>query len=229
MSRWPPTAAPLAAVESTEASDTAAPDGHGTVVVRTAAGAVVRRLDPCPACTYGAPAWSPDGASLAFVATDPAAGTATLTVATGAATRTVATVHGVAQTPRWSPDGRSIAILAVDGATKATGAVEAGAPQVGEIGTSPDEQRIAVVPAAGGALRLVSPADTYVYEYDWLPQGRRLHRHRREGQRRQQLVGRQARRGRPRRGAYASLPPRSSRSTCRGCRPTAGRSRSSAA
>jgi dipeptidyl aminopeptidase/acylaminoacyl peptidase len=161
----------IAAVESTVASDTAAPDAHGTVVVRTAAGAVVRRLDPCPTCTYGEPAWSPDGAALAFVATDSTTGTATLIVANGATVRTVATVHGVAQTPRWSPDGRTIAVLAVDGATKATGAVEAGAPQVGEIGTSADEQRIAVVPAAGGALRLVSPADTYVYEYDWLPKG----------------------------------------------------------
>ena len=161
----------IAAVESSVASDTAAPDGHGVVVVRTAAGAVVRRLDPCPACDYGNPAWSPDGATLAFVATDAAAGTATLTVATDAAVRTVAVVHGVAQTPRWSPDGRSIAVLAVEGATKATGAVEAGAPQVGEIGTSADEQRIGVVAAAGGALRLVSPADTYVYEFDWLPKG----------------------------------------------------------
>ena len=35
-----------------------------------------------------------------------------------------------------------------------------------------DEQRLAVVPAAGGELRFVSPADTYVYEYGWTPDGR---------------------------------------------------------
>jgi len=51
------------------------------------------------------------------------------------------------------------------------GAVEAGAAQVGEIGEGNDEQRIAVLPAKGGALRLVSPEDTYVYEFDWMPDG----------------------------------------------------------
>ncbi len=40
----------------------------------------------------------------------------------------------------------------------------------GEIGTHPDEQRIAIV--EGGSLRFASPADTYVYEYDWLPGAR---------------------------------------------------------
>jgi len=74
----------------------------------------------------------------------------------------------------WSPDGRQVAFLATVGAKKLTGAVEAGARQVGEIGLAQeeDEQRIAVVPAAGGSYRLVSPGDTFVYEYDWMPDGR---------------------------------------------------------
>ena len=160
----------IAAVENELRADSAAPEGHGAVVVRDRRGAVVARFDPCPACGYGGAAWSASGA-LAFVATDPAAHAATLMVAEGGAVQTVATVRGVAQTPRWSPDGTAIALLAVEGATKSTGAVEAGAPQVGEIGETTDEQRIAVVPATGGALRFVSPADTYVYEYDWRPDG----------------------------------------------------------
>ena len=167
-----PAGTEIAAIESVVPLDTAAPDPHTAVVVRTAAGAVVRRIDPCPACTYGAPAWSPDGASLAFVVTDRVVGTATLTVATGAKLRSLAQVKGVAQTPRWSPDGKTIALLAVEGATKATGAVEAGAAQVGEIGAADDEQRIATIPASGGSLRMVSPSDTFVYEYDWTPDGK---------------------------------------------------------
>ena len=35
-----------------------------------------------------------------------------------------------------------------------------------------DEQRIATVPATGGELHFASPADTFVYEYDWTPDGR---------------------------------------------------------
>jgi dipeptidyl aminopeptidase/acylaminoacyl peptidase len=36
------------------------------------------------------------------------------------------------------------------------------------------EQRLALVNAAGGELRQISPPDMYVYEYDWSPDGRRF-------------------------------------------------------
>ena len=167
-----PSGSEVAAVESVVPLDTGAADPHTAIVVRSATGTVIRRIDPCPTCSYGAPAWSPDGAALAFVVTDRAVGTASLTIATGARLKSLAQVKGVAQTPRWSPDGKTIALLAVEGATKATGAVEAGAAQVGEIGAADDEQRIALVPAAGGPVKMISPSDTFVYEYDWTPDGR---------------------------------------------------------
>ena len=150
---------------------------HGAIVVRSARdGAVVARIDPCKTCRYAGLSWSSDGASLAFVATDRKAGTAAIEVAgsTGAvrSTRTIATVKGLAETPRWSPDGRSLAFLAVVGAHKEVGATQAGVAQVGEIGSAVDEQRIHVVPVSGGAPRAVSPADTWIYEYDWTPDGK---------------------------------------------------------
>jgi dipeptidyl aminopeptidase/acylaminoacyl peptidase len=74
--------------------------------------------------------------------------------------------------PRWSPDGDRIALLVTQGAHKKIGATQAGAPLVGEIGETNDEQRIAIASPSGADLRLVSPADTFVYEYDWLPDGR---------------------------------------------------------
>ena len=64
-----------------------------------------------------------------------------------------------------------MAVLATFSAKKEAGATQAGVRQVGEIGEENDEQRIAIVPLAGGQLRPVSPADRYVYEYDWLPNG----------------------------------------------------------
>jgi dipeptidyl aminopeptidase/acylaminoacyl peptidase len=146
---------------------------HPTVVVRDAAtGAVAAEFDPCSTCSYDKPAWSPDGKALAFVGSDPRAGSAWLYVAAGGKTRAVATVLGVAGTARWSPDGRTLSLLATVGAKRESGPVAAGARLVGEIGTVEDAQRIATIPADGGALKLVSPADTYVYEYDWTPDGK---------------------------------------------------------
>jgi dipeptidyl aminopeptidase/acylaminoacyl peptidase len=160
----------VASVDSVSLPDETAPP-HGKIVVRADTGAILSTIDPCADCRYAGPTFSPDGKSLAFIAIDRKAGTAALDVAEGSKVRTLATLKGVGGTPRWSPDGRSIALLAVVGAHKEVGATQAGKPLTGEIGADEDEQRIAVVPAAGGALRLVSPADTWVYEYDWTPDG----------------------------------------------------------
>lgn len=162
----------IAAIEST---DPGVPGrrAHARIVVRDAAsGQVTAEYDPCATCSYDFPAWSPDRRALAFIAADALGGVATLWVAKDGKTVPLGAVKGVANTARCSPDGTRLALLATVGASKQTGAVEAGARLVGEIGVNEDAQRIAVVPAAGGQLRMVSPADTYVYEYDWTPDGR---------------------------------------------------------
>jgi len=146
---------------------------HATIVVRDAStGAIAAEFDPCTTCSYDKPSWSPDGKSLAFVASDSHVGSAWLYVAAGGKTRSLTILQGVASTARWSPDGRTLAMLATVGAKKETGATAAGARQVGEIGAEEDAQRIATIPADGGSLKLVSPEDTFIYEYDWTPDGR---------------------------------------------------------
>jgi dipeptidyl aminopeptidase/acylaminoacyl peptidase len=148
-------------------------DVHAAIVVRSARdGQVIERIDPCKTCSYSALAWSPDGKTLAFTAGDFATKSAVLEAASGGKTVELAKIQGVAGAVRWSPDGSRLGWLTTPGARKRAGAVEAGAPQVGEIGTDFAEQRIAVVPAAGGEPKLESPADTYVYEFDWTPDGK---------------------------------------------------------
>jgi dipeptidyl aminopeptidase/acylaminoacyl peptidase len=150
---------------------------HGSVVIRNVDGEILARLDPCGTCRYAGVAWSPDGKRLAFTANTH--GVATLygallgpTWKGGIAPYKIVELKGLIASPRWSPDGQAIAILATAGAHKETGATQAGAREVGEIGATDDSQRIATVAAAGGALKFVSPDGTFVYEYDWMPDGR---------------------------------------------------------
>ena len=161
-------------VVDVEASDPGnlAEDPHGQVVLRDAGGKILKTFDPCKTCKYASTVWSPKGDAFAFIATDQKAGTATLYAIENGKPRTLTVVKGVANTVRYSADGSRIALLVTVGAHKLTGAVEAGAALVGEMGENNDEQRIAMLPAKGGALRLVSPADTYVYEFDWMPDGK---------------------------------------------------------
>lgn len=161
----------VAAVEGDDPRDSYA-DLRGVVVVRNRiTGAVLQRFDPCNICFYSGLIWSPEGAALAFVGIDRKTRTSHLYTVENGKLGVPIDFQGLMQTPRWSPDGKTLAVLAIDHPGKEPGATHAGAARVGQIGAAVDEQRIAVVPAAGGALRMVSPADTFVYEYDWQPDG----------------------------------------------------------
>lgn len=161
----------LAAVESDDPGNLAE-EPHGQVVVRDGLGKIIAHYDPCAQCRYSSTAWSPKADTLLFLAADEKAGKTTLYRAGPDGARPLTVISGVANTPRFSFDGRSVALLVTLGAHKKTGAIQASAPQVGEIGQSNDEQRIAVLALAGGQLQLISPADTYVYEYSWTPDGK---------------------------------------------------------
>jgi dipeptidyl aminopeptidase/acylaminoacyl peptidase len=169
----------VAAVEmSTRPESDKAP--RGPIVIRAVKGGQVQGLlDPCSGCAYSSLAWSPDGADLAFLAADVETGLARVELARAgkhgdeaAPVATLTTFKGIAGSLSWSPKGSVLALLATPEAKKLAGALEASAPQVGEIGAEAQEQRIATISRDGGNLRLISPADHYVYEYDWTPDGR---------------------------------------------------------
>ncbi len=163
-------------IASVEQSDDPAAPIKGAILLRGAKdGRILRRIDPCATCSITALTFAPNG-SFAYLSRDRTAQTVTLLL-DAPTPRVVATVRGIAQTPRFSPDGTRIALLVTIGAVKDAGAVQPGARQVGEIGETNDEQRLAVfdlaaAPVTAEALRPVSPAGRYVYEYDWTPDGR---------------------------------------------------------
>ena len=120
-------------------------------------------------------AWAPDGQTLAFFSD---AGTSpsqqqVYVVDADAATpaRRITSVKGQLDKPLWSPDGKQLAILFVAGSTQGTGALVAYKPDSGVVGDVLEEQRIAIVDLNTRAVREVSPANMFVYDYDWSPDG----------------------------------------------------------
>jgi dipeptidyl aminopeptidase/acylaminoacyl peptidase len=120
------------------------------------------------------PAWSADSSTLAFLSDAESPGQKQLYLYDVAhrSTRRLTSVKGYLATPLWSRDGRSIAVLFTENSSRVAGPLSAGAPVAGVVDAKIFEQRIAVVDVATGGLRQVSPADLYVYEYDWSPDGK---------------------------------------------------------
>jgi dipeptidyl aminopeptidase/acylaminoacyl peptidase len=120
--------------------------------------------------------WSPDSKQIAFLSDAVKPGQLQLYVvsASGGPAKKLTSAKGLLATPRWSPDGRTIALLFTENATRAAGPLVAETPETGEIKDAFFEQRLALVDVATGGFRQISPADMYVYEYDWSPDGTRF-------------------------------------------------------
>ena len=124
----------------------------------------------------GSVAWAPDSKKIAFLSDAAKAGQLQLYVMDVAgppgSARKLTQVKGFLSTPGWSPNGRTIALLFTENATRAAGPLVAETPETGVIKDSFFEQRLALVDVATAKLRQISPADTYIYEYDWSPDSR---------------------------------------------------------
>lgn len=160
-------------VASIETSDDGSDsDAPAALMIRDLGGVAVAVALPCtagPNCKVDWPTWSSNG-QLAFIVSRPEDGVAEIDTvdAKGGAVSRVLSFNGTLDRLRYGPNNR-LAVLATAQAHKLVGRTEAGAPLVGDIGSEADEQRIAVI--EGGALQFVSPADLYVYEFDFLPSG----------------------------------------------------------
>jgi dipeptidyl aminopeptidase/acylaminoacyl peptidase len=139
-------------------------------------------------------AWSADSMQLAFLSDAPKAGQLQLFIipvpgvqpAKGPATHKAASKQGTAAAkqlthvkgflagPGWSPDSKMIALLFTENATRAAGPLVAETPDEGVVSEDFLEQRLTLVDVATAKLRQLSPADTYVYEFDWSPDGKQL-------------------------------------------------------
>jgi dipeptidyl aminopeptidase/acylaminoacyl peptidase len=122
------------------------------------------------------PAWSPDSQQLAFLSDAAKKGQLQLYVTAweGGTGRQITSAKGLLATPKWSPDGKSIAVLRTENATRDAGPLVAETADTGVIKDVFFEQRLVIVDIDSGALREITPADMYVYEYDWAPDAKSL-------------------------------------------------------
>src|SRR5215472_12207446 len=120
--------------------------------------------------------WSPDSKQIAFLSDAGTPGQQQLYVANagGGTPRKLTSVKGFLSSPGWSPDGKTIALLFTENAERAAGPLVAEKVQTGVIKEAVTEQRLALVDVASGNLRQISPADMYVYEFDWSADATRL-------------------------------------------------------
>ena len=116
-------------------------------------------------------AWAPDSKRLAFLSDAENSGQSELYVADadGGDVRKLTSLKGFLADPAWSPDGKTLAILFTDDALRAAGPLQAMTPETGVVESKIYEQRLTLVDVASGDVRPLSPADMYVYEYDWSP------------------------------------------------------------
>ncbi len=121
-------------------------------------------------------AWSPDGNSIAFLSDAATQGQLQLFVAnaSGGDAKRLTHLKGFLASPGWSPAGTTIALLFTENATRAAGPLVAETPDEGVVSEEFLEQRLTLVDPATSNVRQISPADIYVYEFDWAPDSKRL-------------------------------------------------------
>ena len=121
-------------------------------------------------------AWSRDG-RLAYIASDSGSQVQLFIVEKPADKRSkprrLTNATGYLGGPKWSSDGRSIAYLWIEGAGRTPGPTEATVADAGEVQERFDEQRLTVLNLDTRQVKQ-TPADMYVYEFDWSPDAAEL-------------------------------------------------------
>ena len=117
-------------------------------------------------------AWSSNSKSVAWLADLPGDAPASelwMAAADGSGSAKLADLKGFAQTVKFAPDGSRVAVLYIEGMPRAAGPLQPMTPLSGVVGEKIYEQRLTTIDVKSKAMKQVTPADVYIYEYDWTP------------------------------------------------------------
>jgi len=139
-------------------------------------GAAAKKLQETKPHAEHSIAFSPDSKEIAFLSDIEKSGQFQLFLAStgGGVPKRLTSLTGFLKTPQWSPDGKQIAILFTENAPGDLSPIEPAIKELGSVDKHIFEQRLSLVDANSGQVRQITPPDTYVYEYDWAPNGGRL-------------------------------------------------------
>ena len=145
---------------------------EGELLVAPVSGGTSRRLAEQQKLPARDLTWSADSRHLAWLADLPGEKPAAqlwTAAPDGSGLVKLADFQGFAQTPRYAPDGSKLAVLYIEGMPRIAGPLQPMTPLAGVLGEQVFEERIATIDVATRRLAQVTPADVYVYEYDWTP------------------------------------------------------------
>jgi dipeptidyl aminopeptidase/acylaminoacyl peptidase len=145
---------------------------EGQLTVATVAGGTPHQIAANQKVTARDVTWSADSRHIAWLGDLPGDVPASQLWAAspaGISLMKLADLKGYAQAPRYSPDGAKLAVLYIEDMPRVAGPLQPMTPLAGVVGEKIYEQRVAVVDLGTKKLTQVTPADVYVYEYDWTP------------------------------------------------------------
>ncbi len=119
--------------------------------------------------------WSRDSKQIAFAADLPGSAPSAqiwTSAADGTAKVLRAELKGYAAAPQFSPDGSKLALLFIAGMPRVAGPLQPMTPLRGVIDETIYEQRLATIDLSTNTLTEVTPADMYIYEYEWTRDGK---------------------------------------------------------
>ena len=169
-----PLATPIQEVAISPDGARVAYTSHGHLTVVTLESNSAQTIDVEGKLELRSPTWSPDSRQLAFLAdlAGEAPSAQLWTASTDGGTRVKrADLKGNADAPTFSPDGSKIALLFIEGMPRQAGPLQPMTPLTGVVGEKVYEQRLATIDLSSNTLTQITPADIYIYEYDWTPDG----------------------------------------------------------